>query len=300
MGNNQLGKDSHPVDGLHGPVESPTLRSSQVVHAAVKSMRTAPGAALLINADDFGLSSDINAAIALAFRSSLITNCSIMPNAPAFEEAVELAHTGGLAAHTGIHFVLDEGEPLTGALRGERRFCDSDGRLRSRKPGKLVSLTATESRAVAGELRAQIARCRSSGLDPTHVDSHHHIHEDPGVIRVMLPVMREQGIRFIRPMQNLQGARTLARRLYTLAFNASLTVRRIAWTQYFGAVADFLAYVQRHGGPPARGRVELMVHPAMSSNGTLIDRFDGGLDLFELVSAVRAHCNSGTAILASA
>jgi len=212
-----------------------------------------------------------------------------MANGPAFTQACDLAHACGLAAHTGLHFVLDEGEPLTDALRREPRFCRFDGRLLPRRPGKLPWLSSTERRAVATELRAQIARCRAFGLGLTHIDSHHHIHEEMGVIRVMLPVMREQGIYYIRPMQNLKRPRTLLRHIYTCAFNATLNFHGVARTRYFGSPKGFLEWERRHRMVPTRGSIELMVHPTVGTNGTIIDRLDNS-ELSELIKIVRIHC----------
>jgi predicted glycoside hydrolase/deacetylase ChbG (UPF0249 family) len=225
-----------------------------------------------INADDFGLSRSVNAAIIGGFKARLIDTCTIMANAPAFEEACDLAHACGVASLIGIHFVLDDGVPLTEELRREPRFCGFDGRMLARVPGALVWLSSSERRAVAAELVAQIARCRSFGLHPTHLDSHHHVHEELGIARVVLPAMQQQDIRFVRPMQNLRRCRTLIRRFYTRAFNRSLKWRCISWTEYFGSVSDYLARWSVDGPPPPGTTVELMVHPTLrAEDGTIVD-----------------------------
>ena len=46
---------------------------------------------LFVNADDFGLSHEVNMAIVEAFKKGLINNTTIMVNMPGFEEAVRLA-----------------------------------------------------------------------------------------------------------------------------------------------------------------------------------------------------------------
>lgn len=230
---------------------------------------------LLVNADDFGLSPQVNTAISLAYQSGLVSTCTIMANGPAFEDACELAHANGLTAHAGLHFVLDEGFPLSHELRREPRFCTPEGNLIPRRPGALMWLSLTERRAVGAELRAQIARCRSVGFVLSHIDSHHHVHEELGIISVILPIMREQGIHFIRPMQNLRKCRRPLRRAYTCMFNTSLRLQRVEWTRYFGTVADFLHFVQLHGRPPQNGSTELMVHPVTGLNGEVFDKGQG-------------------------
>src|ERR1051325_8571977 len=46
---------------------------------------------LIVNADDFGRSSSINAAVIRAHREGILTSASLMVNEPAFAEAVALA-----------------------------------------------------------------------------------------------------------------------------------------------------------------------------------------------------------------
>ena len=45
---------------------------------------------LIINADDFGISSSVNRAIVYAFSNNMITNTTLMVNMPYADEAVEL------------------------------------------------------------------------------------------------------------------------------------------------------------------------------------------------------------------
>src|SRR6266851_10522683 len=70
------------------------------------NMRGTPMAKLLIvNADDFGLSSGINVGIIEGFKKGILTSASIMVNAPAFDEAVELAHAHpdlGIGVHLNV------------------------------------------------------------------------------------------------------------------------------------------------------------------------------------------------------
>jgi predicted glycoside hydrolase/deacetylase ChbG (UPF0249 family) len=243
----------------------------RAINCSALTVERMSGPLVLVNADDFGSSSGVNCAIADAFRSDLIDTCTIMANFPAFEEACEAAHAGGFAARIGLHFVLDAGVPLTEKLRREPRFCGPDGLLLPRRCGTLIRLSLSEQRAVAAEMCAQIARCRSYGLPLTHIDSHHHIHEELGIIGVVVPIMREQGIMSIRPMQNLRRCRTLIRRMYTCAFNIALRTKWIARTRYFGSLSDYLTFVSLNGAPPPNSTIELMVHPTIGPAGVIVD-----------------------------
>jgi predicted glycoside hydrolase/deacetylase ChbG (UPF0249 family) len=47
---------------------------------------------LVVNADDFGRSASINAAVIRAHQEGILTTASLMVNGSAFNEAVALAH----------------------------------------------------------------------------------------------------------------------------------------------------------------------------------------------------------------
>jgi len=67
---------------------------------------------LIINADDFGLTSGVNRAIVEANRSGVLTSATMMANAHAFEEAATLAQAQP-ELKTGCHVVLIDGEPVS-------------------------------------------------------------------------------------------------------------------------------------------------------------------------------------------
>src|SRR4051812_15888282 len=92
-----------------------------------EARRTAKGAGMIINADDFGMTRGTTAAIAQSFGRGLSSSTTLMPNQSATQEAVELAHERGFVQHVGLHLVLNAGCPLTDAIRRCRRFCDADG-----------------------------------------------------------------------------------------------------------------------------------------------------------------------------
>jgi predicted glycoside hydrolase/deacetylase ChbG (UPF0249 family) len=104
--------------------------------------------AVIVNADDFGFAAGVNRGIVEAHEHGIVTSASLMVNRPAAGEAAAFAldHPG---LGVGLHVEL-------------RRW---------RSPARLVQ-------ALAGrDLRAQLARFRRLlGRDPTHIDSHHHLH----------------------------------------------------------------------------------------------------------------------------
>ncbi len=67
---------------------------------------------MIVNADDFGLTSGVNRAIVEGNRSGIVTSATIMANAPAYAEAGALAKATP-TLHTGCHVVLIDGQPIT-------------------------------------------------------------------------------------------------------------------------------------------------------------------------------------------
>ena len=60
---------------------------------------------LIVNADDFGLHPLINAGIIKGYREGFITSTSLMPSAPCWQEAVQLAQENPQLG-IGVHLTL--------------------------------------------------------------------------------------------------------------------------------------------------------------------------------------------------
>jgi hopanoid biosynthesis associated protein HpnK len=159
---------------------------------------------LIINADDFGLTSGVNRAIAEANRSGVLTSATMMANARAFNEAAALAKTQP-ALKTGCHIVLIDGDPVSRDLSSL-----TNGSSRFRTSLKAFAVAAVRGRLSAEEIQreaeAQIRKIQALGITPTHVDSHKHTHMFPRVLRPVLRAARACGIRAVRnPFEPLRA-----------------------------------------------------------------------------------------------
>ena len=159
---------------------------------------------LIVNADDFGLTSGVNRAIIEGNQSGIITSATLMANARASESAIDLAMAQP-ALKTGCHVVLIDGVPLTKSLptlaNGSQRF---------RTSLKQFALAAIRGQIAAEEIQqeveAQIRRIQSRGVTLTHVDSHKHTHMFPQVLRPALRAAKACGIRAVRnPFEPLRS-----------------------------------------------------------------------------------------------
>jgi hopanoid biosynthesis associated protein HpnK len=151
---------------------------------------------LIVNADDFGLTSGVNRAIVEGNQSGIVTSATLMANAQAADDAIDLALSQpGLK--TGCHVVLIDGVPLTTNLSSL-----TNGSPRFRNSLKQFALSAVRKQIAAEEIQreveAQIRKIQSRGLKLTHVDSHKHTHMFPHVLRPMLRATKACGIRAVR------------------------------------------------------------------------------------------------------
>ena len=140
---------------------------------------------LVINADDFGFTRDVNAGIVHAHREGVLTSTTLMANGDAFDDAVRLAReTPGL--DIGCHLVLVQGASLL------------TGRPFPETPRGVVATLARRHLDVYAELRAQIERIIAAGISPSHLDSHKHTHIVPSVFKVVIRLAQEFQIPFVR------------------------------------------------------------------------------------------------------
>ncbi len=149
---------------------------------------------LILTADDFGRSPEINAAIERAHRAGFLTQASLMVNEPAVEDAVRIAQRNP-ALMIGLHLTLCAGRAsrvsaLTDA-RGD--FAASPARA-----GVRYFFSTALVEPLRAEIRAQFERFRALGFPPSYWDGHTHLHLHPTIFRLTLPLAREHGFSAMR------------------------------------------------------------------------------------------------------
>jgi hopanoid biosynthesis associated protein HpnK len=153
---------------------------------------------LIINADDFGLSTGANRAVIKAFREGILTSTSLMVGGKAFDEAVSLAKENpGL--QVGLHLTLVQGRAvlppreIPGLVDGKGDF--------PRDPvgtGMRYFFSGSLKRELYREIEAQMLRFRETGLPLSHIDGHLNIHMHPTVFDILAELMPKHGITSFR------------------------------------------------------------------------------------------------------
>jgi predicted glycoside hydrolase/deacetylase ChbG (UPF0249 family) len=161
-------------------------------------MFSAPRKQLIVNADDFGFTPDVNQGIVEAHRRGILTATTLMANGAAFDDAVSLARETP-SLDIGCHLVLIGGRSLL------------TGRAYPLTVPRLVAALARREIRAYDELKAQVWRIVGAGIKPTHLDTHKHTHLAPPVLDAVARIAEEFGIHWVRrpfdfPMHALRGA----------------------------------------------------------------------------------------------
>ena len=185
---------------------------------------------LIVNADDFGLTSGVNRAIVEASRNGVVTSATLMANSQAFQDAVDLAKVEP-QLKVGCHIVLIDGEPLCGGLNSLTK-----GASKFRSSIKDFAIAAVRKRIAPDEIQreaeAQIRKTQSAGIAVTHVDTHKHTHLFPHVLRPVLKAAKACGVGAVR--NPFEPPRTWPRHLMAIP-SLWMRVIQVALLQKFAA-----------------------------------------------------------------
>jgi chitin disaccharide deacetylase len=213
---------------------------------------------LVVNADDFGFTRDVNRGIIEAHRHGILTSTTLMAEGAQFDDAVRLAREHP-SLDIGVHGVLVQG------------------------PGRPPTVAALIQALALGrvkpydELKPQVEKILAAGIRPTHFDTHKHTHLLPPVLDAVARLCEEYRIGWVRrpmdlpltgpPAQVPLAARLANRAMHGLRgrFHRVLTRRGIRTTDHFAGFqitgryeAAHLAHLVSH---LPEGITEFMCHP---------------------------------------
>ena len=217
---------------------------------------------MVVNADDFGFTRDVNEGIVHAHRHGILTATTLMATGDAFDHAAAAARQTP-TLDVGCHLVLIGGT----SLRSAYRFPDTI-------PDLMQALARGDIRPYE-EFKAQIDRIRHANITPIHLDTHKHAHLLPPVLDAVARLSQECQIPWVRRPFDLPGGQQTSRvrRLVAQAirflryqhFTSVLNRHQCRTTDHFSgfsltgylntqSLCDLISRL------PA-GSTELMVHP---------------------------------------
>ena len=195
---------------------------------------------LIVNADDFGASAEVNEAIIKAFNEGVLTSASLMVTGAAFEQAVMLAKENpGLAV--GIHLVTVVGRSALPCSEIPS-LVDQQGNF-SHNPtaaGLKYYFSPQARRELRRELAAQFEKFYATGLPLSHIDGHLHLHVHPVIFNIALELGEKYGARRMRvPVEE---------RHLALEFDRRDLVRKTIHSLLFGGLGLYMKKKLRRRG----------------------------------------------------
>ena len=205
---------------------------------------------LIINADDLGMEVEIDHRIFQGVESGVVGSVSLIANTPTMELAVtrakEFPHLS-----VGVHLNLSRGEPVSPSSRVPSLIA-SEGRFPqdSKEFMKLLLRGNLRRHDIRVEWEAQIAKVIDSGLRPSHLDGHHHVHLLPHLQSIVIDLAGRFGI----------GAVRLPRRLFRETHSESLA-QKAKWH----GLPLFSRYGWRNAGHLARSETYIELPPGLGN-----------------------------------
>ena len=187
-------------------------------------------ARLIINGDDFGISSATNHAIVRAHQEGILTSASLMVNGPAAKEAVALAKAHPRLS-VGIHLVLVQGKAVLPVAQIPD-LVDPQGAFRNNpvSAGMAYFFFPSLANQIRRELEAQMREFLSTGIPLDHVNGHLQIHVHPTVLSIVIDLAARYGVKKIRlPQEELFKNLRLDRRFWYVKFGQWTIFQLLSW-----------------------------------------------------------------------
>jgi hopanoid biosynthesis associated protein HpnK len=153
---------------------------------------------LIVNADDFGLSAEVNAGIVRAHRDGILRSASLMVAEPAARAAADMARDNP-ALDVGLHAVVCRGRSMLDASRLGAALGPSGAFIDSPvAAGMRYFFDRSLRSAMTDELRAQVERHLELVGYLNHIDGHLNFHVHPLFADILVNLAVEYKVMCIR------------------------------------------------------------------------------------------------------
>lgn len=150
---------------------------------------------LIVNADDFGESLEVNKGIIEAHRNGIVTSTSLLTNMPAFEHALTCIKDAP-TLDVGIHLNVHRGIPITTCT-----YLTRNGEFLSNSLSLLFRSYINKrcaKKEIFQEFEAQIKKALSAGVRISHLDTDKHLHTLPFIFDIVLTLAERYNIPTVR------------------------------------------------------------------------------------------------------
>lgn len=223
---------------------------------------------IIINADDFGLSPNVNAAIIELLRTNRIQRTTMMVNMQYTKDAYLMIKKYDLLDKVGLHINLTDGNPLSEKIKNTRFVQNGKLNHSEVESGTRLYVCKHEADAIREEVQAQFEKFKELfGHYPKHVDSHRHIHNYIPFLLIIMNISKRCGVESMRIPINLYDRKNagICKKSYKY-FVIKLINNCFKSTDYMGAYLEYKNYFN----DTENKMVEIMVHPSFH-NGNIVD-----------------------------
>ncbi|MCD6309467.1 MAG: chitin disaccharide deacetylase [Candidatus Eremiobacteraeota bacterium] len=206
---------------------------------------------LIVNADDYNFTPGVCRGIIRAFQDGIVRSTSIMINMTGIEKALELLKSApGLAV--GIHLNITRGKSIS-PPDIIPTLVNREGKFRPHHKTRIATVDTGELEL---ELTAQIEKAINLGIEPSHLDSHHHIHSFPDYTDVYIRLAKKYGL----PM------RSTSRAMSEKIINAGVKTAQNFIGEFYDKGVTLENLLGLLSQIPEGETVELMCHPGEADN----------------------------------
>jgi predicted glycoside hydrolase/deacetylase ChbG (UPF0249 family) len=218
---------------------------------------------VIINADDLGMSREVDDAIFELMAEQLVTSSTLLANGPNIDQACGRAEEFPKCSF-GVHLNITEYRPLT-----------SSGKLGPLLDGsgELV-IDKIRHASIDGELRdgiyeeycAQIEKLMDLNIRISHIDSHHYVHTIPRILPVLKKVQRRYRLRKVRITRNIYGSNERASTAFRWKKSLyNFVLRHYVKSKTTQSFSDFNLFYEMVNSANVKLRSsEVVVHPGNS------------------------------------
>lgn len=220
---------------------------------------------IIVNADDCGLSAEVDKRIEDAIKQGVISSTTIMANMNDFDGSIRLYNNYSDVVSFGVHLNLTEGQPMTKSqiLIDKGIFHENNGKLSfNASPYRRQLLSSEIREAIYQELQTQVEKILDNKVTISHIDSHHFIHQAVFMLPILPRLCKKYCITKIRNYSNyipFSLNRALRNSWYPII---RMQNRNVDTTDWFTSFTHFCECQKRGNEYGKKNQtIELMTHP---------------------------------------
>lgn len=255
------------------------------------------GKKFILNADDFGLSMDLNRAVLEGYKYGLLKSASLVANGDAYDEAVNTILPQCPDLGVGVHLNVIEGKSICTDLKS---LTDSKGIFNNSYIQLLIKAYNPKDVDFMEELEREFRRQIEKVMSKTkvsHIDSHVHVHSIPKIFDLVCRLAKEYGINqvrtqfekpyFVPDFQKHMNLKYPLNIIKSILLGAFTVVNETTCYNYGLKTNDYLigilytsmmdAMTVSYGIMPYKNKevtVEALIHPCRYEEGIVNNHFD--------------------------